>query len=213
MTASSVSARSVLFCASLVLAFVVAAGDGSAAERPKGADESAQLLAEQVCASCHGPRGLSTLQDIPILASQKDVYIAAKLWQFRNQSLRRPEQHLDLLGIVLIDDATVESLAHYFATQPAPPPIARDAALVEQGRVIFNRGVAEKGIGACAMCHGANAEGLWIVPRLAGQHARYVERQMRVIQLQLRKTRVMHGAINGLSPDEIVAVAAFVQSK
>jgi cytochrome c553 len=213
MTRSSVHAQRVLLHALLGFAWIFAVGIAKSAEQPKEADESAKLLAEQVCASCHGPRGLSTLEDIPILASQKDVYIAAKLWQFRNQSLRRPEQHLDLLGIALLDDATVESLARYFASQPAPPSVARDVAAVEAGGAIFSRGIANKGVAACAVCHGVNAQGFGIVPRLAGQHARYVERQLRVIQLQLRKTRVMHGIVNDLSLDEIQAVAAFVQSK
>jgi len=213
MAASSDRAGRVPLRITLGLAFFVVAGVASSSEQSKEADESAKLLAEQVCAACHGPRGVNTLPEIPNLAAQRDIYIAAKLWQFRNRSLRRPEQHLDLLGVALIDDATVESLARYFASQPAPPPVPRDAAVIQAGSAVFNRGIADRGVVPCATCHGANAEGFWIVPRLAGQHARYVERQLKMIQLQLRKTRVMHGAVNGLSLDEIRAVAAFVESK
>lgn len=212
MTRSCFSTQGALLLAVLCL-LSLAAGVVRAADPAGEANESAKLFAEQVCASCHGPRGVSAIEDIPNLAAQKDVYTAAKLWQFRSQSLRKPEQHLDLLGIVLIDDATVEKLARYFASQPAPAPVAHDTAAIEAGSAIFNRGIPEKGVAACAACHGVKAEGLGIVPRLAGQHARYVERQLRVIQLQLRKSRVMHGVVTDLSLDEIKAVAAFVQSK
>lgn len=210
---SSTSAQKRFFAGILGLSALLAMSAVTAADPPKEAEESAKLLAEQVCATCHGQRGQSTFQEIPSLAAQTQVYIAAKLWQFRSQSMRRPEQHSDLLGVALMDDATVEGLARYFAAQPAPPPVARDAAVVESGHKIFNEGLEHKGVAACATCHGANAQGFWIAPRLAGQHARYVERQLKEIQLQLRRTRVMHGVVKDLSLEEIKAVAAFVQSK
>ena len=207
-----------VFAPKALLGFVLgssvflAAGAVSAADRARDADDSAKLLAEQVCPGCHGPHGVNTLQEIPNIAAQTDVYIAAKLWQFRSQALRKPEPHFDLLGAALMDDATVESLARYFAGQPAPAPVARDAAILETGSGIYNKGT-DQGVAPCATCHGTRAEGLGIVPRLAGQHARYVERQLRSIQLRLRNTRVMHGAVKDLSPEDIRAVAAYVQSR
>lgn len=209
----STSAQKKFFASILGLSSFLTMSAVTAADQPKEADESAKLLAEQVCATCHGQHGLSTFQEIPSLAAQTQVYIAAKLWQFRSQSLRRLEQHSNLLGVALMDDATVEGLARYFADQPGPPPVTRDAAAVESGNKIFNEGLEHKGVAACAACHGANAQGFWIAPRLAGQHARYVERQLKAIQLQLRRTRVMHGVVKDLSLEEIKAVAAFVQSK
>lgn len=209
----SASAKKWLFAGILSLSSFLTVSTVRAADQPKEADESAKLLAEQVCATCHGQRGVSTFQEIPSLAAQTQVYVAAKLWQFRSQAQRQPEQHSDLLGVALLDDATVEGLARYFAGQPAPPPVMRDAAAVEAGGKIFNEGIDQKGVAACAACHGADAQGFWITPRLAGQQARYVERQLKVIQLQLRRTRVMHGVVKNLSLEEIHAVAAFVQSK
>lgn len=50
-------------------------------------------------------------------------------------------------------------------------------------------------------------------PRLAGQHAAYLVRQLQVIQAQLRTSPVMHGIIKDLKPEEMKAVAAFLQSK
>ena len=91
----SASAQKSLFAGILGLSSLLTMTVVTAADQPKEADESAKLLAEQVCATCHGQRGLSTFQEIPSLAAQTQVYIAAKLWQFRSQSLHRPEQHSD----------------------------------------------------------------------------------------------------------------------
>lgn len=208
--ATKTSSRFVL---SLILCFF--GSDLAVADEAKEIDESAKILAEQVCAACHGSHGQgdSALPEIPSLAAQTRVYLSAKLRQLRNQSLRRPERHLDLLGIVLNDDATIDALAHYFANQPPPPPVARNTAAIEAGSEIFSKGIEAKGVAACSVCHGSNAEGFWIVPRLAGQHSHYVERQLKEIQLQLRNTPVMHGMVKNLSLDEIKEVAAFVQSK
>ncbi len=52
-----------------------------------------------------------------------------------------------------------------------------------------------------------------IFPRLAGQHAAYLARQLQAIQTQLRASPVMHGIIQDLKPEEMKAVAAFLQSK
>lgn len=199
----------------LSLGLCLMSSNFAVADQAKEIDESAKILAEQVCAACHGSHGQgdSALQEIPSLAAQTHVYLAAKLRQLRNRSLRRSERHLDFLGILLNDDATIDALAHYFADQPPPPPVARNTKAIEAGEKIFNTGIQTKGVAACSVCHGSNAEGFWIVPRLAGQHSRYVERQLKEIQLQLRNTPVMHGIVKDLSLDEIKAVAAFVQSK
>jgi cytochrome c553 len=73
--------------------------------------------------------------------------------------------------------------------------------------------VPSRNIVACANCHGKDAEGAVIFPRLAGQHAAYLMRQLQVIQGQLRASPVMHGIIKELKPEEMKAVAAFLQSK
>ena len=50
-------------------------------------------------------------------------------------------------------------------------------------------------------------------PRLAGQHAKVVYRQIEFIQGLVRKAPVMHGIVKDLTPSEIQAVAAYVQAK
>jgi cytochrome c553 len=50
-------------------------------------------------------------------------------------------------------------------------------------------------------------------PRLAGQHAKYIVKQLNYIQSLVRAAPVMHGIVKDLTPAEIVAVATYVQSK
>jgi len=183
------------------------------AEPPSEADESARVLATQVCSVCHGPGGISALPLFPNLAAQPRPYLLAKIKLFRSKSVNQPKDHADMLGLSLIDDATAEALARHFATQSPPPPIPSDAALVAAGGKIFTHGVPEHGVAACAVCHGANAHGIGIFPRLAGQHMEYVQRQLTQIQASLRDAPVMHGIIKDMTAEEMKAVAAFVQSK
>jgi len=65
---------------------------------------------------------------------------------------------------------------------------------------------------ACASCHGAHGEGMATFPRLAGQHAPYLLKQLLVIQSVLRTAPVMHGVIKDLTKDQMQAVVAYLES-
>ena len=87
-----------------------------------------------------------------------------------------------------------------------------NATLVAQGKHIFVEGVPGRQIPACASCHGAQAQGNGPFPRLAGQHAPYLLRQLLVIQSVLRTAPVMHGVIKDLTKPQMEAVVAYLES-
>ena len=62
------------------------------------------------------------------------------------------------------------------------------------------------------VCHGKKAEGYGPIPRLAGQHAPYLFKQLLVIQSVLRTAPVMHGVIKDLTKDQMQAVVAYLES-
>jgi cytochrome c553 len=67
----------------------------------------------------------------------------------------------------------VADVAGYVATlRPLLPPTTGDGEFLQRGATAY--------IGACAGCHGASGQGsnAAVVPRLAGQHAPYLLRQM-----------------------------------
>jgi cytochrome c553 len=112
-----------------------------------------------------------------------------------------------------LDEAIIGAIATYYSAQPPAPGRTDNPALVAQGKELFDKGVPERGIPACMACHGADATGVADFPRLAGQHAKYVVKQLNFIQSLVRAAPVMHGIVKDLTPAEIQALAAYVQSK
>jgi cytochrome c553 len=112
----------------------------------------------------------------------------------------------------LLDPKLVESIAAYYAKQPPAPGQPGDPAQIALGKKLYETGLPDRGVPPCASCHGNDAKGVADFPRLAGQHAKYVRRQLEYIQGLVRKAPVMHGIVKDLTPAEIDAVAAYVQS-
>ena len=96
-----------------------------------------------------------------------------------------------------LDDSIITGLAEYYSKQPPMHDgiTKAPAALIEEGKKLFQNGIPSRNIPACAFCHGEHANGAAIFPRLAGQHAEYLVRQLTVIQDNLRKSPVMHGIV------------------
>ena len=204
-----------LYISAVAIVLLLSCADASsAAQSVTQADAAAETLATQVCSSCHGPGGNSTSPTFPKLAAQQQPYLVAQIKAFRNKTRGEQEAHDYMLGMAsLIDDETADALGRFFSRQKPPRGVAGDPALIANGKKLFEQGIVERNITACATCHGKHAEGNGIFPRLAGQHAEYILRQLTVIQSRLRESPVMHGIIKDLKPEDMKAVAAFLQSK
>jgi cytochrome c553 len=112
-----------------------------------------------------------------------------------------------------LEDGTIDALAQYYSTQTAGGAGRGDAALVARGKIIYEQGLAAVGVPACAACHGPDGHGMGDFPRLAGQHAQYVLKQLNSFQNNMRNVAVMHGVAQGLKTEEMSAVAAFLESQ
>ncbi len=177
-------------------------------------DATARTVAAQVCSSCHGGNGISVSPEFPILAGQQRDYLAAQLRAFRARTRAEPDAHDYMWGMAtMLDERLVEPLAAYYAALPPSTGRAGDAALMARGEALYQNGLPERQIAACAGCHGAEAAGNSIFPRLAGQHAAYLSKQLVAIQGKLRDSPVMHGIVRDLQPAEIQAVAAWLASR
>jgi cytochrome c553 len=90
--------------------------------------------------------------------------------------------------------------------------LTTDKALIEAGRILFLQGNPASKVTACAACHGPNARGGQMLPRLAGQHAEYLELQLRSYIARSRATdqALMHSVASNLSDPEIRAVSYFL---
>ncbi len=147
------------------------------ATNAKGDAAKAQKIVNDVCGACHSTDGNSTSPTYPSLAGQSPEYLAKQLGEFksgaRKNAIMAPNaatlSHEDMLN-----------LAAYFSAQQPKPRLAKDAALVAEGQKIYKGGNAGSGVPACASCHGPAGAGIPVqFPRLAGQHAKYVESQLK----------------------------------
>jgi cytochrome c553 len=199
------------------LAAASVAANAQAATRSADAtyEKAGEERAVNLCSTCHGPRGISTSPEFPILAAQRAGYLEAQIEAFRSKTREEKAAHDFMYGIAgnLNDPRVIAGIARYYASQPPAPARSGDPAIIAKGKEFFDKGSPDRGIPPCASCHGANAEGIADFPRLAGQHAKYVLRQLEYIQGLVRKAPVMHGIVKDLTPDEMEAVAVFVQSK
>jgi cytochrome c553 len=176
-------------------------------------EQSALSATVQACAACHGVNGRSISPTFPNLAAQMPGYIETQLKAFKEQTRSDPDAQAYMWGMAApLSDAQIHGLADYFGKQSAAAGKPGDPVLIERGRHVFEEGVPALQIPACASCHGALAQGMAIFPRLAGQHAPYLLKQLLVIQSALRNAPVMHGVVKDLTKDQIQAVVAYLES-
>jgi cytochrome c553 len=167
----------------------------------------------ETCSVCHGLSGRSVSPTFPILAAQTAPYVELQLHAFKDQTRADPDAQAYMWGMASqLDDASISALAAYFSKQSAAEGKSGNATLIAQGKQIFVEGVPGRQIPACASCHGAQAQGNGPFPRLAGQHAPYLLKQLLVIQSVLRTAPVMHGVIKDLTRDQMQAVVAYLES-
>jgi cytochrome c553 len=166
----------------------------------------------QVCTSCHGFAGRGGNPTFPILAGQTKEYLVVQLTAFRAKTRADPHAHTYMWGMAAkLDDATIRGVAEYFSQQdPAKGATGKDPALVARGATIFKNGIEAENVPACYLCHGEHAEGTGEVPRLAGQHSAYLERQMEAFRLKTRANDIMHDNVKELGPKDATAIAAYL---
>jgi cytochrome c553 len=202
----------------VVLLGVAVVGGACSSVRADEPDVASQLHAQKVaitvCGTCHGQQGSNTQPKFPQLAGQNANYLVTQLKAFRSQTRGDPDAISYMWGMASeLDDATIDALAAYYAAQKAEPSSAGNSPLVKTGKDIFQNGIASQGVPACSSCHGPDAHGLKDYPRLAGQHAQYVLKQLASFQSNMRNVAIMHGVALNLRSPEMQAVAAYLEAQ
>ena len=176
----------------------------------------AVTLAEQVCSNCHGLTGTSVSPNFPNLAGQPEPYFEAQLTGFKSHGRRDPAGFEYMWGISrsLTDDQIKGLAAYYAAQQPARQSVEGDRTRLDAGKSIFDSGVASAGVPACASCHGPQGQGNATFPRLAGQHADYIVKQLVVFQRTVDRPEgsIMKTVAHSLTRENIDDVAAYLQA-
>ena len=175
-----------------------------------GADQkrAEQIVAER-CSLCHGKGGESASAIYPRLAGQHAEYIARQLGDFksgkRGSETMRPQ-------VESLTPGEMAALGAYFEQRKAGGRRTQDGELLAVGKYIFDHGNRYSGVPACASCHGPKGLGTPQLPRLAGQHPRYVEDQLKQFNKRERTNdnAIMHTVASKLTELEAHAVAEYV---
>ena len=196
--------RLTLGAACLALLAPLALAAASAADLQR-----ADAIVAERCSLCHGKGGDSASPVYPRLAGQHAEYIVRQLADFK--SGKRKSETMKPQAEPLTPEE-MAALGVYFEQRKAVGRPARDGELLAVGKYIFEQGNRFSGVPACASCHGPKGLGTPQLPRLAGQHPRYVEDQLRQFNKRERTNdnAIMHTVASKLSELEAHAVAEYV---
>lgn len=152
------------------------------------------------CANCHGENGISKSPEVPNLAGQNPAYLLEQIRKFG--AGERKDQFMEGLIKVLKDEERVQ-IALFFAAEPVPPTKA-DAALVGRGKELFGK--------LCVRCHGEQARGNELYPRLAGQKLPYLQSSITRYRdgTGIRNNQLMSIATAPLKNEDVIAVANYL---
>lgn len=177
---------------------------------------SATTLAQQVCSNCHGHDGNAESPNFPNLAAQIEPYFVLQLQGFKSHGRHDPAGFEYMWGLSrsLSEDQIAGLAAYYAARTPARQPVEGERARLDAGKAIFEGGVPDKGVPACIGCHGAGGLGQAMFPRLAGQHADYLVKQLTVFQRTDDRPEgsIMKTVAHELTQRNIEDVAGYLQA-
>lgn len=161
------------------------------------------------CASCHGAAGNSSIVANPKLSGQFASYTHKQLVDFTTPNRQQP---IMTTYARMLTDAEKKDIAAWLAVQVHKPGAAKNKDTVELGRKIYRGGIAERGVAACASCHGANASGIPAqYPRLAGQHQDYTTAQLEAFKSGARANSPQMTTLSQrMSTAEMRAVADYI---
>jgi cytochrome c553 len=195
----------------LIALFVVT---GAAAESLVDGDIDAGKAKSTPCSACHGANGISLSPLWPNLAGQAAPYIVAQLKDFKDGSRVDPLMTPQAMNL---SDEDMADLAVYFESLPPAAQAVADVERLDRAEALWRGGNAAEGVAACLACHGPTGKGnpAAAFPALAGQHAAYSAKQLREYAAGTRitdgKTRIMRDIAERLSPEDIEALASYVQ--
>lgn len=200
-----------------VLALLLSAGRLEAANAAAAPLNSPQAKIAY-CKDCHGPsaQGYRGFFPIPRLAGQQTEYLENQLRAFIER--RRANSIMFSVGHVL-SPSMITALAEHFRNLKAKPIGGGPRQRIAEGRTIFENGIPEANVAACAACHGPSAVGNGPIPRLAGQLYPYVvdtltnwSRERGQIPSKPDPSLIMEPVAHSLNRSQVEAVAAYVSS-
>jgi cytochrome c553 len=172
----------------------------------------------EYCKTCHGTsgQGYRAFYTMPRLAGQQPKYIENQLRAFIER--RRTNPIMANVAHGLTPSMFGALATHFHGLDPAPLGGAPRGQL-GLGKHIFDEGLPESNVPACAACHGATAHGQDEIPRLAGQLHDYLTSKLTNWTRERGQdpsrpdiSRIMGPTAHNLTPSQVAAVAAYVST-
>lgn len=206
---------------SLSLAALSLAAYSSFALADNQADVERGAAAAAVCMACHQSDGsgmnIPGGESWPRLAGLDAGYLAKQLQDYK--SGKRINASM-MPFATMLNDQQIQDVAAYYASLPATAASGgdnADEAMLKRGNQLAERGDWSDYIVSCKSCHGPDNQGAGAVfPGIAGQHAGYIEAQLKAWQTGNRQNdpQDLMGAIaRRMSDDDIRAVAAWLANQ
>lgn len=168
-----------------------------------------KLIAEQICAACHGVDGNSVAAANPVLAGQHPDYIVKQLTEFKSGK----RNNAIMLGMASsLSDQDMKNVAAWFGTQKPKAREAQDPKTMEAGRAIYRTGIASAKVPACMACHGPAGNGMPSqYPRVGSQFGSYIEAQMLAFKKGERANNpIMTDIAKRMSDSDIKTVSNYI---
>lgn len=166
------------------------------------------------CGACHGADGNSSDAQYPKLADQNERYIVTQLMRFKSGVRQNPI----MAGMAAaLSPQDMHDIGAYFSGQKRVAGVA-DEKLAAAGAQLYREGDASRGVPACMACHGPDGAGNpgWRVPNIAGQHADYVQAQLKAWHDGTAwgsdaHSKIMPTISQRLTAQDIAAVSSYVE--
>lgn len=176
-----------------------------------------------ICGACHGVGGNSQVPTFPKLANLGEKYLLKQLKDIKSGARNIPE----MTGMLdAMNDQDLQDLAAYFNSNPMQISGAKEMGweleglnsteFLALGERVFRAGNLDTGVPSCTGCHSPTGQGNGPAgyPKLGGQHADYIAKQLRDFRSNARTndgdSRIMRGVAAQLSDKEIEAVANYI---
>lgn len=137
----------------------------------------------QTCVACHGADGNSLITQYPKLAGQHEKYLEKQLKELKlgmtsGGKQGRNEPVMGAMAMSLSEEDMAD-LAAYYASLPISSNSTPEN-VVDEGKVLYTAGNAERGVTACIACHGPRGNGTELsgFPKISDQHADYIKAQL-----------------------------------
>jgi cytochrome c553 len=198
----------------LILGF---SAPGHAEDRAAADVSSRELKAKtDYCKTCHGlsGQGFRGAFPMPRLAGQQPEYLKNQLQAFIER--RRTNPVMFNVAHVL-SPSMLTALSTYFRDLDPKPLGGAPRELVVAGRKIYDEGIPASEVPPCASCHGPEAKGADVFPRLAGQLHDYITRKLTNWDRERGQDKanpdnsaIMQPIAHNLTEAQIKAVAAYL---